>query len=91
MYVTCREARKFLDLIDSFGLTQHVAGVTHEPISDGHTLDLVSTRTAESWLVNFVIDRSIPSDHAAIHCTSVIHPPQEFSLTTARLPLCAHC
>ena len=75
---TCQEARQFIDLITSLGLTQHVNGSTHKK---GHTLDLIFTRASESWLGNFVIDHSLPSDHSAVHCTSMINKPKPSKVT----------
>ena len=42
IHVDCNDEGNFLDLLQSFGLTQHVTGPTHE---DGHTLDLIITRS----------------------------------------------
>ena len=74
----CSEANQFIDLYTSLGLVRHVVGPTHDK---GHTLDLVLSRTTDPWLANFVIDRSLPSDHAAVHFTSVIHRPPPSKIT----------
>ena len=74
----CSEANQFMDLYTSLGLVQHIVGLTHDK---GHTLDLVLSRTTDLWLANFVIDRSLPSDHAAMHFTSAIHRPPPSKIT----------
>ncbi|KAK6189688.1 hypothetical protein SNE40_001690 [Patella caerulea] len=66
------EGRQFIDLFTSLGLVQHVVGPTH---TIGHTLDLVLTRAEDVCVTNFVIDRSLPSDHASVHFTSTVHRP----------------
>ena len=57
-------ANTFLDLISSFGLKQHVLGVTHDL---GHTLDLVITRSTEDIVSNFEINDPALSDHNPVH------------------------
>ena len=74
----CAESNQFLNLYTSPGLVQHVVGPTHDR---GHTLDLVLSRTTDPWFANFVIDRSLPSDHAAMHFTSAIHRPPPSKIT----------
>ena len=59
------DAKRFVSILDSFDLVQHVAGPTHR---DGHTLDLVITRASEKELVsNCCVGQRI-SDHFAVHC-----------------------
>jgi len=41
------EARNFLILLDSAGLQQHIDGPTHR---DGHTLDLIITHCADTFI-----------------------------------------
>ncbi len=54
---------KFISLIESFDLVQHVLDPTHIA---GHTLDLVLTRREEHLLADcFVADQL--SDHSAVH------------------------
>ena len=59
------DSTKFLDILESFSLQQHVVGPTH---IHGHTLDLVITRQSDQ------IVRSTPrvdryfSDHASVFC-----------------------
>ena len=59
------DAIKFADLLESFGLQQHVQGSTHK---EGHTLDLIITRCSEIVLAApLKVDRFI-SDHASVCC-----------------------
>ena len=68
------DAAKFLELIHSFDLVQHVDGVTNDK---GATLDLVITRTSDNFLGDVpTIDQSLPSDHAALHFTSIFERPR---------------
>ena len=71
----CNDASNFLDLLQSFGLTQHVTGPTHE---DGHTLDLIITRSFDKVVsTNPVIDTYV-SDHASVLCNRDCGKPTEF-------------
>ena len=65
-------ANTFLDLISSFGLKQHVLGVTHDL---GHTLDLVINRSTEDIVSNFEINDPALSDHNAVHFKLSIDKP----------------
>ncbi|XP_022784544.1 uncharacterized protein LOC111325079 [Stylophora pistillata] len=56
-------AELFLDLIDSFGLAQHVHFATHV---QGHTLGLVITRKMDSIIQDAPISGSFLSDHATV-------------------------
>ena len=57
------DTQKFLDLLDSFDLQQHVKQPTHR---DGHTLDLSITRKSETLVDDEpTVDLSI-SDNAAV-------------------------
>ncbi|KAL9957977.1 hypothetical protein ACROYT_G034937 [Oculina patagonica] len=59
------DSTKFLDLLESFSLQQHVMGSTH---IHGHTLDLVITRQSDQILRSTPrIDRYF-SDHASVLC-----------------------
>lgn len=55
-------AKRFLSLLDSFNLCQHVTGETHVK---GHTLDLVISRSSNSVVRDVHIDTFL-SDHAVI-------------------------
>lgn len=70
MHVCCSSnalAKDFLDMIDSFNLTQHVYGSTHV---HGHTLDLILTYELAIEIVK-IHDLAI-SDHLPITCTVTI-------------------
>ena len=57
---------KFLDILQSFCLEQHVVGPTHV---DGHTLDLIITRQSDNIIDNIPKIDCFLSDHAAILCS----------------------
>ena len=66
IHVDCFEddnAVKFLNLLDSFNMTQHVNGATH---NNDHTLDLVITRCDEQFVRNLCIHDPDLSDHLAV-------------------------
>ena len=66
------DAKRFVSILDSFDLVQHVACPTHR---DGHTLDLVITRASEKELVsNCCVGQRI-SDHFAVHCNLALVKP----------------
>ncbi|CAH3120278.1 unnamed protein product, partial [Porites lobata] len=54
---------KFSDLLESFGLKQHVTGPTHK---DGHTLDLIVTRCFDCILSAPPKVDCYLSDHASV-------------------------
>ena len=66
------DALKFLDLLESLGLEQHVTEPTH---IRGHTLDLVITRKIEDILASPPRACRYFSDHAAVHCHVAISKP----------------
>ena len=69
------DARRFLSVLDSFDLTQHVAGPTHHV---GHTLDLVITRASENGIITNCCVQQRISDHFAVHCNlAFAKPPLE--------------
>ena len=68
------ESLKFLDLLESVGLEQHVNEPTH---TYGHTLDLVITRTGDQILTDSPKTDFCLSDHISIIC----------HLTTPKPPL----
>ena len=73
------ERVKLADLLDMYGLAQHVSGQTHKK---GHTLDFIIARKSES-VVKEVHTDSLISDHHALLCTLVIckPPPQRERIT----------
>jgi len=68
---TDANARRFLELLDAFGLLQHVTSSTHV---GGHTLDLVITRPS---LVpgSTCVDPPVLSDHGLVTCDLIIPRP----------------
>jgi hypothetical protein len=82
--VDCPDTSRFLDLLLSFGLCQHVQDLTHEK---GHSIDLVITRTADQCLSPIKIDFSLPSDHAALHFKTTMSRSQPTKSVTAHRPL----
>jgi hypothetical protein len=71
----CSQAKKFLDMLNSFRLSQHIQHRTHK---HGHILDLVLTRPEQSPLQLEVADTLLKDcDHYAI----------TFTLPTAKPPL----
>ena len=65
-------ALKFLDLLETFGLKQHVNVATHRC---GHTLDLVITRSDDDLVSNLNVTDPIISDHLAVHCKIAFKKP----------------
>lgn len=65
-------AIKFLDLLDTYGLTQHVNSHTHRL---GHTLDLIITRVSDSLAKSTPISDSYLSDHSTVLCPLVLRKP----------------
>ena len=71
---TCyNDTMRFMDLLESAGLQQKVAGATH---NRGHTLDLIIVRQEESLLCSPVeIYPVVSSDHSAIICSADLPRP----------------
>ncbi len=67
-----RNACHFNDLLQSFGLKQHVVGPTHR---SGHTLDLVITRSEDALLHRPPLVDTMMSDHWSILFTVRIRKP----------------
>ena len=58
------DARRFLQVLESFDLIQHVSEVTHK---NGHILDLIITRSHEKLVGRCTVDNPFVSDHLAVH------------------------
>ena len=73
-------ARCFHDLLDVFGLVQHITGQTHRL---GHTLDLIITLPACAPY-NIIVDAPMLSDHSLVTCNFALSrpssPPQQTRL-----------
>ena len=68
-----QHARQFIDILDSFGLKQHVMDATH---IHGHTLDLVITKSNDSILKSCSIRVPGLSDHYAVQCNLFLQKTQ---------------
>ena len=66
------DAIKFLDLLDSLGLAQHVKTPTH---LCGHTLDLMITREINSLIGTTPISDCYFSDHCTVLCDLTLRKP----------------
>ena len=58
------DARRFLQVLESFDLIQHVSEVTHKK---GHILDLIITRSHEKLVGRCTVDNPFVSDHLVVH------------------------
>ena len=75
------DAKKFLKLLSSHRLTQHIMEPTY---ISGHTLDLFITRKSESVLSNIRVDPGL-SFHSRISCDLMLQkPPHEWKVFTTR-------
>jgi len=63
----------FLDILDTFGLTQHITFPTHE---SGHTLDLLITRSSSSLVGH---NRKLPRTFASGEYSVFRHYPEVFA------------
>ena len=77
--ISNNDTRRFLDLLEVADLNQHVEGPTHVA---GHTIDLLITRSSNTFLNNTRIDIPHMSDHSAIHCTLRHTKPPNTQVTT---------
>ena len=66
------DACRFLELLDSVGLDQHVSVPTH---ISGHTLDLIITRNSDQLLVSSLWTDYLFSDHLPVHCNIQVEKP----------------
>ena len=71
-------ASKFLDLLDSAGLQQHVQNATHKK---GHTLDLMISRKSSHFVSDLSVKMGLPSDHYAVKCNINISRPPPVKIT----------
>ena len=66
-------ATRFLDLLDSHNLIQHVSGPTHK---DNHTLDLMITRACDDIIESWSTLNPHLSDHSAIYSILSLAKPR---------------
>ncbi|XP_064653237.1 uncharacterized protein LOC135503563 [Lineus longissimus] len=67
------EARRFLEVLDTFGLQQHVSGPTHV---SGNTLDLILTRESDDLVIGDVAHSHYLSDHMFVDCHLSLSRPE---------------
>ena len=66
-----RDTRLLRDTLESQGFKQHVSSPTHQ---EGHTIDLVITRTSDTVLGGVQVT-SLISDHHIVRCTLKLEKP----------------
>ena len=66
------DAARFLELLTSMGLEQHVDKLTH---LSGHTMDLIVTRCSDSLLFAKPIADDLFSDHITVLCDLELGKP----------------
>ena len=72
------EILAFKDLLQLFGLIQHVGCTTHQ---SGHTLDLIITKEDNNLCVSDPVDKFYISDHSFVHSEIRVHKPQAIKRT----------
>ena len=75
------DAARFLELLTSMGLEQHVDKPTH---ISGHTLDLIITRCSDSLLYAKPIADYLFSDHITVLCDLELGKPPPKSKTSVQ-------
>lgn len=68
-----RDASAFLELVSSFGLQQHVTQTTHR---NGHTLDLVFTRSTDSIMLSTKAEDHGFPDHFPVFMNLAVPKPE---------------
>ena len=70
------------DTLDSHSFAQHVVGATHK---DGHTIDLVMSRSSDNIIASVSVS-SLVTDHHAIQCSlRMSKPPLPTKTVTSRI------
>ena len=67
------QAKRFMDILESYNLRQHVTEVTH---IGGHTLDLVITKSNDAFLSGVSTFDPVISDHSAVYINLLLQKPQ---------------
>ena len=77
-------AIRFLDLLSSMGLDQHVDKPTH---TSGHTLDLIITRNSDTLLPTRPLTDYLFSDHITVICDLTLGriPPTEKQVSNRKI------
>ena len=66
------DTKRFIDMLETFGLKQHVTAPTH---SSNHTLDLLITRSSNDINISSLETTFFLSDHCFVEChLSISHP-----------------
>ena len=63
----------FQNLLQSFGLIQHVGCPTHQ---SGHNLDLIITKEEDTLCISDLVDKFYISDHNFVHSEIRVNRPQ---------------
>ena len=71
------DTKHFLAILKAADLTQHVEERRH---TAGRTIDLLTTRSADTFLANIIVDVPHISDHSAVHCTLRLEKPPNLRL-----------
>ena len=79
-------ANHLIDILEAFDLKQHVNIRTHK---NGHTLDLIITRSDDSLIKRIKVRDPIISDHYAVHYDLVLQKPQFAKKTITYWKLCS--
>ena len=66
------DASRFSDILSTHSLSQHVSGPTH---MEGHTLDLVITKSTDNLVSNTAVSDFL-TYHGAVHCCLHLPKPQ---------------
>ena len=66
------DSRKFIEVLETFGLIQHVKFPTH--ISN-HILDLIITRSSSDVIIGEIQASFFPSDHCFVECSLSVPRP----------------
>jgi len=67
------QAKRFMDILESYNLRQHVTEVTH---ISGHTLDLVITKSNDAFLSGVSTFDPVISDHSAVNINLLLQKSQ---------------
>ncbi|KAK2568581.1 hypothetical protein P5673_006515, partial [Acropora cervicornis] len=82
-----QDASLFMDLLDYYGLVQHVSSSTH---ARGHLLDLIITKpdTFVGSHIDTSVSFTLPSDHALVTCSIAMPRPKPVRIQQHSLENC---